>query len=609
MDLFQQNMNYLKRNHPNLWEKVKSADIDFSDFEIIEFKQSLYNVLHYGKNDERSYLYENNEFDSEMITISENSKEYRFFIGLGLGLGYLYLPLIKEKFVKEILIIEPDIRIFMIYLHLYNVEDILGNEKVIFMLGGDDEQWIKQMLVNYEHIFDHAVSFIITGYYKKHYKESFLDFINAFEKNYVSYISDRCTIDVFIRQYIDNTLKNIYNQIPRSSNLNCMYNIYQQIPAVIVGAGPSLNKQIELLKQLQGKAVIFGVGSAINVLERHQIKPTFRVAIDTSEMEATYFNKLADKSVDLIYFSILNEKCFKEYTGDLYYGTPLINRNIVSFLEEQLELDAQAVFGGGSVSVFATDIASKLGCSPIILIGQDLAFPNLETYAAGAVNERKMDVERDRLIKKKDIYGNEVYTRQNMYAIKTSFDNYIKVSGNENVINCSEGGLGIERVPNRNFKEVIEEYCNKNLEIQKVIAKYDNKEKVIHFYHSIIKQTEEFGDIFKKIIELTDKMQEVIDKQEHDSNILELNEQVKEHQAVIDESELYYKWLLPICNFKLDAIDIEYQKEDYLKETEHEKQQMFIKYMKRQYEALQQMNQFLNETVSNILKEDQQLDE
>lgn len=53
-----------------------------------------------------------------------------------------------------------------------------------------------------------------------------------------------------------------------------------EVPAIIVSAGPSLDKNIRMLKRAKGHAFLIGVDSALKALLREEIRPDIAISID-----------------------------------------------------------------------------------------------------------------------------------------------------------------------------------------------------------------------------------------------------------------------------------------------------------------------------------------
>lgn len=232
-----------------------------------------------------------------------------------------------------------------------------------------------------------------------------------------------------------NTYKNIKNT-SKLWEIESLKNAFSGIPAIIVGAGPSLKKNGHLLKELSSKALIFAGGSALNALESFQVIPSFAAAIDKEAPFTTFKNQyffevpfLYQNRVSAENFSLVHGE--KILAGD-HEGFPLL-----SWLYEKIGLSSETFQAGWNVSTFLIAVAKYFGCGAIILVGMDLAFTENRSYAEGAGLKEKED--GSHLMQVDDMAGNAVLTQKDwLMAAKWIEENHL-------VINCTEGGLGFGR--------------------------------------------------------------------------------------------------------------------------------------------------------------------
>ena len=146
---------------------------------------------------------------------------------------------------------------------------------------------------------------------------------------------------------------------------------FANIPAIIVGAGPSLEKNGHLLKEFEERALIFAGGSALNTID---IEPHLGASIDPI---APYrqFKAQPFSQIPFCYQSRMNPDNFSLLHGEKILfpdsSVPAIN-----WIEGQEMFD-----GGWTVGNFLTQVAQLMGCSPILFIGMDLCYENGRKYA------------------------------------------------------------------------------------------------------------------------------------------------------------------------------------------------------------------------------------
>lgn len=171
------------------------------------------------------------------------------------------------------------------------------------------------------------------------------------------------------------------------------------IPAIICGAGPSLEESIEQLRLLQGKALVFSGGAGLSALEHFGIIPHFAGGIDP--FPACQRLQLKN-SLDIPFFfqGRVASDLFKEMRGPKIWVEPSGHFPIESWVADYLGLPSTPFDGGWNVGTFLTAIACYLGCSPIAVIGVG---PE-EGYAGGIVEGKEPKQDRQAAAKWLDLF-------------------------------------------------------------------------------------------------------------------------------------------------------------------------------------------------------------
>jgi hypothetical protein len=154
---------------------------------------------------------------------------------------------------------------------------------------------------------------------------------------------------------------------------------YKGVPAFIVGAGPSLDKNGALLAQAAKKGIVFVVDVAARAVARHGAKPQILTTIEARDC-TKFISDLPWIDEVVRAFSVQANpstwNCGKGPLLPFFEGT-----KAYKVLESLFGVPGIAV--GGSVSTAAFSLAVAMECSPIVLIGQDLAYTGGRRYAQG----------------------------------------------------------------------------------------------------------------------------------------------------------------------------------------------------------------------------------
>jgi len=266
-------------------------------------------------------------------------------------------------------------------------------------------------------------------------------------------------------------------------------------PAIIVSAGPSLDKNMHLLTEAYDRALIIAVDTAVKPLLAKGILPHVVVTGDPQEENARHL-----KGVDLpeTYF-IVEPQCpvaaVNRWSGPKFICT--FHDNMMRWVDRVLG-DRGRVVVWGSVAVMAYDVAVKLGADPIVFIGQDLSFPEGKTYTSGTIFETEDKQEMSvaeltkrgtTLIDQTDIYGNTVKTNRQMFAYFNFLKNRFQHPevANRTIINASEGGiLQSERVTVLPLRETIDQYMASPFDVREILDKAQRAGNPINYTNLLI---------------------------------------------------------------------------------------------------------------------------
>ncbi|EJR8685342.1 motility associated factor glycosyltransferase family protein, partial [Campylobacter jejuni] len=317
--------------------------------------------------------------------------------------------------------------------------------------------------------------------------------------------------------------------------------------AIIVSTGPSLTKQLPLLKKYANKATIFCADSSYPILAKHGIKPDYVCMLERDEIVAECFN---------------ND--FGEFDKDIIFlVASLVHKKTISYLEKNqrkyiliikgqpfaryLELDNYGYINGGmSVSHMAYELAENLGHKNIILIGQDLAYAkDGQTHSQGFIhaNLHNGDYERDLDRFSTTAYGGngKVQSSEIWTLFRQIFENFIAFSKSK-TYNCTQGGARIESAIEKPFKELCEDLLkNKKDKKFKKLQVLNTKEQVklgLKIYQKI-KKNMNLSLNFKKECK---KVQKQIHNLTHGKNKLSL-EQINQNIDKIKEKLSNKKYL------------------------------------------------------------------
>lgn len=454
------------------------------------------------------------------------SFELLYVYGLGTIAPYTVLKDWLNQKSNFLVILEPNLEALADFFRSEAAAEALENENVwIFYL---DPQ--HRVLNEIAKLFS-GVPYAITSIYTDQDSEPIIAELKsqiAFFQNFHS------THTAEHRQYGASYYGNYYANIffwPHAYLGNSLFNKFQAVPAIVCGAGPSLAKNIEILKGLKEKALIFGGGTGMNALNAAGMTPHFGVGIDPNPEQVTRTIMSNGFEVPFLYRNRMNHYALNLIHADKLYITGSSGYSISEYFEKACGITGQDIDEGFNVVTLSVSLAAAMGCNPIIFVGVDLAYSDNKSYAPGLVShpihkQFSTKSHTEELTYKKDINGNPVPTLWKWVTESLWFSNFAELHPDLKFINATEGGIGFSGIPNCPLASVAEEYLQEQLsigsrlfgEIQKgQIGPTVTREKLIELCQAL----DESLTSCRKLIQ--DGLLELIELQKNKEKLLNLN--------------------------------------------------------------------------------------
>ncbi|MHC1682464.1 MAG: motility associated factor glycosyltransferase family protein [Clostridiaceae bacterium] len=488
-------MNEFTRNTLGLIDDTKK-NISLDNY-IMEKSKDGKNILRINLNGK--WLYNGSKYSvtndiNNFISNIIKQNDFTIFVVFGLGCGEHILKLMdKTKKSNKIIIIEPDINIIE---NLKNVEDynrIIEDSRIEVVLY--DTSRIYSVLEQNVNEFD-INNIVVLSYsnYDKLFFNEFSNFYNIYNNFLNSKVISINTNAVLAKDFFECYLRNIPNLI-KSSSINDIKNIYQNKPAIIVSAGPSLEKNIDLLKECQENFVIICSARTIKPLNKLGIKPDFMCIVDPCDEMLDMIREYRDLRVPLVYYEFTNYKAVSECKGvKIFFTTHLSQNNTNDLLQENIT----SLSVGGSVAHTCTELAIQLGCNPIIFIGQDLAYTDDKSHADITKFGNCGEFVDENIIFVDDIFGGKIATSIPLNGFRIYFERMIDKFQENKFINCTEGGANIAGTEVKLLCDIVEKY---NTRIDKKDLSYLTKET--KYKENVFKKLNEYIVALNEIIELS----------------------------------------------------------------------------------------------------------
>ena len=367
-NIFEKNLNALKAKNAELADKIQKYFPD-SMPELVR-ENGFYNLKYKNK-----YLHnpENPLMQAkEIFSMAENSP-VAIHLVFGLGLGYLF-QVTSANSAGTVILYEPDLNILKIAFTLVDFSNDISKQNVYI---ADTLETAEKYIYEKSNIKNTPL-LLTTQEYRNIDEVAFNDMLNELQRIVGMFGLDRqFTQEKFFPatcRIIEN-IPTLLNEVP----LVELKGYYKDKTAVVISAGPTLDRNLEALKEYRNKIVIIAVGTAMKTLAKHNIVPDFLSIIEfndcTKQIEGL---DLSDVNFISEPFTHSNVKNFKFKNSYLHISSNMP----VNYLWSNIAgIDNSEYVSKGTVAYTALNTARILGCSKIVLVGQDLAYIEGQCYS------------------------------------------------------------------------------------------------------------------------------------------------------------------------------------------------------------------------------------
>ncbi len=385
------------------------------------------------------------------------------------------------------------------------VRRILGDKRVTLTIESENKASFRYKLDEVLNYMEFP-GLIIARHnnYDKVFPESCLTFIREISDYHRKVITNRNTMELFKESIVLNSIKNLrlYKNVNISDEIEKI--LPKEIPAIIVSAGPSLDKNIDLLKQLKGHCLIFAVDTAVRYLLKKDIIPDLTITID-SKKPASYFSDEQSHFIPCVFDVTANPEIMNKHKGRIFLFN---NSNFyLGRLFESMGKNLPMIPNGGSVATAAFALLYVFRQKKIILIGQDLASANGATHAGG-VNDNSGYMQSE----VEGYYGGTVMTRSDWLGYLKWFEKSVEAIKEDKidirVINATEGGAKIHGAEQMSLQEVIDD-CRDSEGILPAYVFEDELKKLDYCFNE-----DDNRELLKRHKEAIGKLKEIENKAE-----------------------------------------------------------------------------------------------
>ncbi|EJR4250551.1 motility associated factor glycosyltransferase family protein [Campylobacter coli] len=466
------------------------------------------------------FMYENLEEELNFFyqSILEKTPRYPFVCIYGIGNALLIKNLAKHY--KHLFVFESEIELFILALSTIDLSEELCSGK-IYLVDIEEERVDIQLLILFDmkDMFEYLSlyeMFVNNSFYKQFCEKTWCETDEFCKKNIEIVIRDSGLNSNLSFQSYFHFLQNIpsmLESIPFQRILSQRKNKFDN--AIVVSAGPSLAKQLPLLKACQDKAVIFCADGALSMLEKKGIVPDYVTNLDFTDLAMKFFqNKENKTSLNIlscathpnVAHSLKAENCMIVLRNKALYQR--FNFNDFGYIDT-----------GTHVSHFSYTLALALGFKNIIMIGQDLAFDEEgNSHSKGFDFGEKFSGEENIDKLKIPAYAGKgevlTHTTWNDYRIKLE---YLFACNDQKAkfYNATEGGARINFTEELSFKECCEKLLTKEkpkFELPKSLTKNRSDKLLVKFKEKIQKDQENAKRFLDDALALKQILENILSK-------------------------------------------------------------------------------------------------
>ncbi|HEF7455064.1 TPA: motility associated factor glycosyltransferase family protein [Campylobacter jejuni] len=532
-ELFNKNIEALS----NILLKESLKEIKSSKFELILGKDNLdinlKNNSGGGYNENLLYQDPIKELQTMLNTYNDKYLLYPVLYFYGFGNGVLFKALLQNKNHQHIVVFEKDIEIIWIMFHILDFSHELQSARLMILENDKLQAQDYTELCSSKPFFQFSRIYFLElmSHYYERFHEDVLELNKKLAENFKNSIVSHGNDSADTLQGIEQFVYNLPQMITHPS--------YKELlskrkgisdTAIIVSTGPSLTKQLPLLKKYASKATIFCADSSYPILAKHGIKPDYVCMLERKAITAEFFNHdfgEFDKDIVFICAGVVHPKAI-EYLK----GRNLVITQKVLGLPYYINLkDFSYAAVGFSVAHTLSYLATYLSHKNIIFIGQDLAYAengnsHPDDYQNSANYESQM---YEHILTKAYDGKEEVKTHAIWILFKNYFENEIipnTIKMGITTYNCTEGGARIEGTIEKPFlwacENLLDKDLNKPFEKLEPLSLNKQNEFLLKAYYKVyqsIKHCRDFSKILSNDFEKIQSIYLSLNEKEEDINL------------------------------------------------------------------------------------------
>jgi len=469
--IYQKNLEALRKSRGDIYDYMVSKECKCCDDKI---------KIEQAKNGEPIIIYKHEDNDIVFNSTYNPSKEAERFLKDEISMPdesiLIMFGISNGSFAREFitkntksatcLIYEPSVELFINVIHNIDISDIIMSDKVLLVVKGINDELFNYSLSKLVQIHNVKTNkHIVLPKYGELFNEEVADVVKTLNEQYDRITAESNTVTAYGKKTCVNSIFNMKYLRGCRSGRDYVNHFPEDMPVIIVSAGPSLEKNIDLLKEAKGKALILVVDTALPKVMRRGIKPDMTISVDYSKGWHHFTTEgtneipfIADIDTNHDILNLVKPKHIIFDSADSL---------VWSNLFQKVGSDIWQIDEGGSVSTAAIAHMMAWGFKRIILIGQDLALTGNRVHADdGANSAAKLTWDTTYV---KDAEGNDILTRKDYCIYIRWIEDMAYKYSDIDIIDATEGGAFKKNTRVMTLREAIDTYCTKEYDIEGLV--------------------------------------------------------------------------------------------------------------------------------------------
>ncbi|WP_322923985.1 motility associated factor glycosyltransferase family protein [Paenibacillus campi] len=422
MSILQANIDFLARKFPHVIQSITNAKVDYSKV----YTERL-------------------EKDMAWLEAVEGSVEdFKLIFMYGFGQGLALIDLLEKYPDRWIFVYEPNITVFYDTIEKYNFVELFQKPGFKGLAIGEDS--LKMLFSSILSYMESDLAFVAHRHYLEQEADQLYELKNQFLKYSELFEVNQQTMDHFRMRWMRNSMFQLADML-KSQWIENVRNTLPDCTVIVVGSGPSLQQDIEILRKMKDHAIVIAAGSSIQALVKHGIQPHLTVAMDGGVVNERIF---ATSDVLVAPLLITSTAYYgmseKQVSGRMY--SILRNDTVAHYCLGQSK-DHFAIEPTSTVTGTAMQAAICLGAKKIIMMGQDLSFQNNKFYTDGILHadadylEEKIETANTSNWLVENVNGSQNVTNQSFLFMKEGIEELIAAFPKVEFINATRNGAKI----------------------------------------------------------------------------------------------------------------------------------------------------------------------